>query len=190
MKAGVDEPQAADVATVIIQTNAWYGPWLSVGAILVSAAIGATIALYSISEQRKIARKRATLDMLAKKEWDRDYIDARAEFIKLRDASSGLELWATEEHRNSPQSNTIRNTLNDYELIAVGIRERILDEDLYKRWFRTSFLKDWRAARRFVLAIRAQAGTDAIFAEMDWLAHRWGEPVQQPLPLAQPEAKP
>ncbi|MEX2375766.1 MAG: DUF4760 domain-containing protein [Dehalococcoidia bacterium] len=150
---------------------------------------GATVAVLSIRAQRNLAKKRATLDMLAQKEWDRDYIEARAEFIKLRDANSGLEFWADKEHKNSPQSNVIRNTLNDYELIAVGIKEGILDEDLYKRWFKTSFLKDMRMAKNYIAAIRQEAGTDAIFAEAEWLAQKWADDPQLSLALGRPRTK-
>lgn len=121
--------------------------------------------------------------MLAQKEWDRDYIVARSEFIKLRDASSGLAFWAREEHKGSPQLNIIRNMLNDYELIAVGIKEGILDEELYKRWFKTSFLSDMAAAAEFIERARVQAGTNAIFTEAQWLAQKWEGRVQLPLPL-------
>lgn len=124
--------------------------------------------------------------MLARKEWDKDYIEARAEFVKLRDAPDGLGFWARPDHKNSPQTITIKNTLNDYELIAVGIREGILDEDLYKRWFKTAFLKDWEAARPFVNAVRVLAKSDAIFSEADWMASRWRPNPQLELPLGKP----
>lgn len=146
---------------------------ISAAAVIVSAIVGGSIALHSIRTQRGIARKRATLDLLVQKEWDRAYIEARAEFIALRDASSGLAFWAAQEHRNSPQVTIIRNMLNDYELIAVGIREGILDEALYKRWFKTAFLKDMEAAAGFIDLIRKSAGTAAIFAEAEWLARKW-----------------
>jgi hypothetical protein len=188
VKVGVAELTAAShPANIVVQSGAWYGPWLTVGAILISATIAALIALHSLEEQRKIARKRATLDMLARKEWDRDYIEARAEFVKLRDVPDGLEMWSRREHQDSPQAINIRNTLNDYELIAVGIKEGILDQELYKRWFKTSFVKDWRAAREYVREIRAQAGTSAIFCEMDWLVTQRGESLQLDLPLNKAE---
>lgn len=178
-----DPAEVSQSGQIIVQSGSSYGPWITFGAILISAIIGACVALRSISEQRRIARKRATLDILVQKEWDSDYIAARAEFVKLRDGPDGLDFWAQNQHKNSPQTVNIRNTLNDYELIAIGIKEDILDEELYKRWFKTSFLRDWRAAQGFIREIRRQLNTPTLFTEMDWLAQRWGENVQMDLPL-------
>lgn len=121
--------------------------------------------------------------MLARKEWDGDYIEAKSAFNKLRDAESGLAVWAKPEHKDSPQLTNIRNTLNDYELIAVGIQEGILDEALYRRWFRQSLLKDWEAAQPFIRAIQRREGSARIFCEFEWLAARWGGSAQKDLPL-------
>jgi len=165
---------AADPATLTqISCSPSYGPWLTAGAILLSAGVGAAVALLSIGAQRAIARKRATLDLLSQKEWDKDYITAKNEFNKLRDSPSGLAMWAADEHKHSEQLNIIRNTLNDYELIAVGIREGILDEALYRRWFKPSLIKDWTKAKEFVQAIRVRENTELIFCEFEWLAEKW-----------------
>ena len=150
-----------------------YGPALSAGAILLSAAVASAIALYSIEEQRKIARKRTTLDALSQKEWDRDYIDSKHTFNKLRDHDDGLIKWAQIENRSSDETKIIRSTLNDYELIAVGIKEKVLDEELYKRWFRASFIKDWQQSKAFIMELRRSENMPKAFCEFEWLAEKW-----------------
>lgn len=158
-----------------------FGPWLSAGAIILSACIGGVIALFSINEQRKIARRRATLDMLVKKEWDREYAQARAKFIKLRNSELGLGMWATKDHHGSEQYLLINSVLNDYEIIALGIRKQILDEEFYKLWFRTSFLKDYNAARPFIEELRTNISrTNVIFKELEALAVRWEKEPNKP----------
>lgn len=121
--------------------------------------------------------------MLANREWDRDYLKAKAEFNKLKTSKTSLNLWASPEHATSPQANNIRNILNDYELTAIGIREGILDEELYRRWFKTSFLRDFDMVESYISEVRKKAGTSKIYAEFEWLANRWKEEKQPSLPL-------
>ncbi|MCP4327556.1 MAG: DUF4760 domain-containing protein [Alphaproteobacteria bacterium] len=175
-------PEPQDLV-VHCQCATEYGPWITAGAILISASVAACAAIGSIREQRKIAKKRATLDLLSRKEWDSDYIEARKVFLGLRDEDPGLVEWAKPEHRKTPQVTNIKNTLNDYELIAIGIKENILDEELYKRWFRSSFLKDWHKSRDFIVTLRERDGVPTLFCEFEWLAKKWGAEPQGNLPL-------
>lgn len=151
-----------------------YGPLIAAGAVLLSAALASVFAYVQIRTHKKIAQRRATLDLLVQKEWDADYIAAKHEFNLLRDAEAGLGPWAAPQHRNSPQQKNIRSTLNDYELIAIGISKDIIDEDVYKTWFRGSLLKDWTAAAPFVRQIRASENNPKIYIELETLAVRWG----------------
>ncbi|PTV95817.1 uncharacterized protein DUF4760 [Rhodobacter aestuarii] len=150
-----------------------YGPLISAGAVLVSAIVAGIIALRNIAEQRKIARRRATLDLISHREWDGDYIRIRAEFNKLKLSHPPLEFWAAEEHKDSPQITVIRSILNDYEMISIGIREGILDEALYKRWFRSSLVNDYQKAKATIDTIRQRTGVPTIYAEFQALAERW-----------------
>lgn len=160
-------------ASIIVQTAPSYGPWLTAGAILLSAIIGASVALYAIGEQRRIARKRATLDMLSRNEWDAAYLESKRKFNELRDSANGLAKWTAEEHWGSAELNVIRNSLNDYELVAVGIKEGILDEELYKRWFESSLTKDWKASEAFIRQVRDLEKSEKFFCEFEWIAKKW-----------------
>lgn len=150
-----------------------YGPLMSVVAILLSALIAGSIALKNIKEQRGIARRRATLDLISNREWDGDYIHARKEFNKLKVAQPTLEFWAGNDHKDSPQLNVIRAILNDYELIAIGMKEGILDEPLYKLWFKSSLVNDYKKAAKAIDAIRERTGVPTIYIEFERLAKRW-----------------
>lgn len=149
-------------------------PWLTAIAILLSAVIGAAVALRSIREQRSIARKRATIDLLARKEWDKSYLEARKNFNRLRDDSAGLVHWASISHDSTDEKSVIRDTLNDYELIAIGIKEDILDERVYKRWFRSTLINDWEQAEAYIMEVRRNTSAPKIFCEFEELAKKWG----------------
>ena len=158
----------------IIQYVIQYGSWPTAGAILLSAVIGAAVALCSISEQRKIARRRATIDLLARKEWDKYYLEDRKEFNRLRNDPKGLVHWASTSYDETDEKSIIRNILNYYELIAVGIKEGTLDEEAYKRWFRSTLIKDWKQAKAFIMEVRRNTNAPTIFCELEELAKKWG----------------
>lgn len=143
------------------------------GAILLSAAIACIVALKSISAQREIARRRATLDMLASRQWDHDYLKARRIFNAHAGDSSVL--WLDDQHSDSEQSNAIRAILNEYELIAIGIDEGILDENLYRRWFKTQVLRDFSFYEVFICEARKRSGNGQIFIEFERMKSRWDQ---------------
>jgi hypothetical protein len=166
----VVDQSAASTLTIIAQQ---YGPMLSAGAILVSAAVALIVAKLTISMNRKIARRRATLDLLAQQRWDKDYLCTKQEFIKIRDGEGGLVKWSDKQYRNTLEINHIRNMLNDYELVSVGIKNEILDEKLYKEWFESSFTKDWKESKSFIMELRRSEQRDKLFKEFKWLARKW-----------------
>ena len=143
------------------------------GAILFSALCATLVAVIAMLLQARTARKRATLDMLCKKEWDRDYIAAKEQFNKLK-SESDLVKWAAKDAWNTEESNNIRNTLNDYEMIAIGIRRKILDEKIYKLWMKTMFVDDFHAAESYISEVRRITGKSVYFTNFEDLATQWG----------------
>jgi hypothetical protein len=55
-------------------------------------------------------------------------ITTKASFNKSRDSADGLVVYANKDKRESEEATHIRSILNDYELLAVGIKRGILDE--------------------------------------------------------------
>lgn len=155
---------AAEVAN-IIQT----------GAIVVSA-VGVII---TIIWNNRVSRKRATLDMVMAEMMDPTQIDQRREFVKLRDAGN-LVQYSTPEKSNSKEASYIGDTLNTYELIAVGIKQGILCEESYKSWARTTVVKEWVACKPFVAQIRHVAKVPTYYCEFEALATKWANATEKP----------
>jgi len=158
-----------------VRTSADNGffPWaslLSAGAIL----IGAGIALLGLYSQRQLARASATLDLLNRNIWDEDFISARQHFNKLSRKNGGLKIWAEKSHWDSSQVDAISAMLNDYELMAIGVRNGVLDEELYRDFCRSIVLDHWEQARPFVEEIRGLRDNQHIFLEFEALAVQWG----------------
>lgn len=156
-----------------IEFGRHYAPFIQAGGVFVATAAAGILALVQIRANRRISRERATLDLLIKREWDKDYLDHKAHFNRLRDGEGGLEKWICAEHRNSDEANSIRYILNDYELIALAIARGIIDGAVYKAWFRGSMLRDFKAAEIAIGRARTLANHRKIYVEWETLSQRW-----------------
>jgi hypothetical protein len=157
----------------LIEFGQSYAPFIQAGGVFIAAGAAGIWAFFQIRANRRIARERATLDLLNKREWDKDYLEHKASFNRLRDAEGGLAKWICAEHRNTPEANSIRYIFNDYELTALGIARDVLDEALYKDWFRGSMLRDYRAAEPAVRAARTLVNNDQLYIQWENLAAKW-----------------
>ena len=113
-----------------------YGPFIQVGAIIVSA-IGV---VWTISRNTRIARRRATLDLLINEQTHETTIKYRTDFEAIREGGNVLQ-WVAPANLKICQIEIIRSSLNRHELLAIGIRGRALNSKIYKRWFRTGLVR-------------------------------------------------
>lgn len=157
----------------LIEFGRDYAPFIQAGGVFVAAGAAGIWAYFQIRANRRIARERATLDLLTKREWDKDYLQHKATFNRLRDAEGGLAKWICNEHRNSDEANTIRYIFNDYELTALGIAHDVIDETIYADWFRGSMLRDFRAAEPAIRAARTLVNNDKLYIKWEALAGKW-----------------
>ncbi|MBJ7412503.1 MAG: DUF4760 domain-containing protein [Phenylobacterium sp.] len=141
-----------------------------VSAVLVTAALAAVIAIWGIISQRGITARQTTLEFIRNSESDEDMIAARATFWRLSRDPAGLGPWAaqplTDEFKH------VRTVLNEYEMIAIGIQRGILDDELYRRWYKSGVIRAWNHAAPFVLARRNSTGNEALWHEFEEMA-RW-----------------
>lgn len=153
----------------------YYGLWIQTGAIVVSA-IGV---IATIIWQKRIACKRATLDIVLSEETDPRTIEQRTTFVELRD-SGHLSKWADPDNTHSDESAVLRAVLNRYELVAIGIKQGTIDEKSYKEWCRTTLVKDWIECRPFVMQLRRNANHPTYFCEVEKLAAQWANWNERP----------
>jgi hypothetical protein len=172
-------------------------------AILLSASVALVSMWVARITQRRIARQQQTIQMLMGSLWDKDFIDHWREFNEIvRDSKKFLEnherantirelrktgadaaLSEPERLKNEAAEKNlaiVRQCLNHYELVSIGIREGIYDEKIYRRWYNQSFIRDWQSTRIVVEQFRRDivkdggfARADRLFAEFDELARLW-----------------
>ena len=147
-----------------------YGLCVQTGAIVISAIGVAAVIFWNL----RIARRRATLDILLNEQTHETPIAERTKFLAIKKAGD-ISRWATADHDNSEQLETIRAVLNRYELVAIGIKGRTLDERLYKRWCRTTLVGDWIEVKPFVTQLRHKNKFPTLCCEFESLAQRWAK---------------
>src|SRR5262245_30020624 len=135
-----------------------------VEATLLIGAIAALIAIWGVLTQRQIARRRATLDHIARSEADNDVLAARRQFIEAAKAG-GIAAWAEADKEKSEEAQKILLVLNEFELISIGIQRGILDYRIYRMWSKTATISYWNHATPFVAALRNRVGNEALFHE-------------------------
>lgn len=147
-------------------------------AILISTTVALGLGYLTIRAQRELARRRVAFETLNRNNWDSDYIERRASFVRIRDHKNGIARFATanlhlQDHKHAEQVATIRHVLNDYENIAIGIRRGIIDEDYMYRFMRSTVIRDWYAASAFVISIRNKDDLPQLYVEVEGLATAW-----------------
>lgn len=143
----------------------------------ITAIMSAIVALIVFNYTRRANRRRATLDMVLK-----TFIDesGRARYNKFKEVMARhgncedpLDITQFAE-LGSPQSDdkrSLRDQVNEYELIALGIRRGIFDEKIYKLWFGGQYARDFDSLAPYIEKVREKR--PSVFCEFVYLAERW-----------------
>jgi hypothetical protein len=113
-------------------------------------AISAFIAYLGLRSAREIARKKATLDLIEKVESTPHYRDLQANFRYYAETNAFYRLHAPSGEKDRMDRSAVQDYLNHYELVSIGIENKILDAGFYKRWMASPFVRDWNAASDFI----------------------------------------
>jgi Domain of unknown function (DUF4760) len=128
--------------------------------------------MIAVVYNQKIARRRATLDVIMAHQFYPHIIADRRKFIALREQGH-LAQWAAPEKASSDEAALIKTVLNHHELVAIGIRRKTLHKKIYKEWLRTGVVKDWIESKPFVAQLRHNTKNKKVFCEFESLAKKW-----------------
>lgn len=141
------------------------------GAIYISALSAGLFSVGSMYTSRKTVRERETINLVNDTSWDADFIVARDKFAELRDSHNGLVNCSNDT--TSDDYKKVIQFLNYYELVAIGVRNGILSEAVFKKFFLSRYVKDWQAAKAFVEAVRTNSDNPRLYVQYEWLAKKW-----------------
>lgn len=143
----------------------------------VIALLSALVAFGAFSHARRVNRRRATLDMVLKTFVDpkgqETYISFKNVMQRHKNGEIDILAFADPNCPPSDDRQTIRAQLNEYELIALGIKKKLFDEALYKLWFQDQFQRDYTSLEEFINKVREQR--PSVFCECVWLYKRWSK---------------
>lgn len=106
-----------------------YGPLVTAGAILISAGVAVCAIFYNA----KLAKKRATIDLVMHQRQDATLNKAKRKVLTLHESTAQFSKFALKEHFGTEENDAILTVLNAHEFVAVGAREGSFDEKTYKR---------------------------------------------------------
>ena len=159
----------------VIQPSDWR-IYITPALVLISACI----AYLSVATNRRIARQRATLDLIEKVESSEHYRNIVNTFTTLRRGRGFAHLNNPLTDDDKATRRRLNDYLNHYEIVAIGIRAGILDEAFYRDWMRGPLVRDWNAAASFVQRERWKRKPDGeweyygkVFLAYERLARRW-----------------
>ncbi len=138
-------------------------------AVFFSTCVAAIVAIWGVLSQRAIARRRATIDLIARNEADHDLIQGYQKYVELALAPEGLAKWADVANEKTLETQAIRLILNQYELVAIGIQLGILDYKFWQRWGRSTTIRSWTHASPFVSRLRERLSNPAVYHEFEEL---------------------
>ena len=149
-------------------------------AILISAAVGALVAVLTIRHQWRIASLRSTLQFAVEREVHDEYwarMRREAEVL-LEDTAHDQQYWEGQIRTRGDSVVPIRAFLNHYELVATGIRHNIISGPFYAEWAQTVLVKNWDISKNFVAAVREVTRHNRAFREFQHLAEKWQHEVK------------
>jgi hypothetical protein len=144
----------------------------------VTAAIAATagyLAYSSIQSQRTIARKRAAFDIFLKTETDEKMLTAYDNFhkgvIAMGKAPDAAAFCTSEGTRESYL--WIRKYLNVHELVAVGIREEVLDPDVCYHYWADTLINNVSEAKSVLDFLKTRLKNKYTYTDLQALNEEW-----------------
>jgi hypothetical protein len=172
---------AGTVVTCIIAPPIDWRLYLTPLLVLISSAI----AWAALRNARLVARQKATLDLIEKRESTAHYRVLHDSFYALR-TTKGFGSLTQRSVATERQRQSLIDYLNHYELVALGIRQGILDERFYRAWMEGAYVRDWNAAADWVQRERWKQNTDgswryrsSIFEHYQHMACRWSKEAKR-----------
>jgi hypothetical protein len=159
------------IASCIALIVAAYVGWRQLKLINIQIKEARESATDQVKSSKDVGRLTATLNLLINIQTNPRWVENRQKYILLRDGTDGLKKYAQETSENAM---VVRSMLNQYELIATGIHAGILDEQMYRTYYRGTLLKDWRAGTEFIHKERQE--NPKYWVELELLVKRFEQP--------------
>lgn len=162
--AGTVSPEATHQIIQIVQSGPSWTAW----AILLSAFV----AVLSIAQHRIMAKKRAAYDFILTTR-EKEYKDAEKVFLELVAKNEIKRILTAVTTRELEEKLDVQNYVNSFEVLAVSIKQNIVDENVCKAVFGDKLVKRWKDAKPLIDEIRTVEKDDEFFEHFEDIATQW-----------------
>ncbi len=155
--------------------------------LIVAAGAAGLVAIWGVWNQWAISRRNLTIQFLRELETDKDYILALGLFNRAARNGGDMKCYAhpfneatcsifrskkkaKEEHLQAAKA--IDLVLNTDEMVAIGIRNAILDYRLVCSYRRQTMMRRYAVAKPYIEELRTVTMLPTAYVEMERLAHR------------------
>ncbi|WP_454651292.1 DUF4760 domain-containing protein [Bradyrhizobium liaoningense] len=146
--------------------------------VLIAATAG-YLAFRSIQSQRSIARRRAAFDLFLKTETDEKMLTAYDHFhggIEAMTKAPSAESFCTSSDEQSRKHYlSIRKYLNVHELVAVGIREEVLDPEVCYSYWGDTLTNNYNEAKPVLDFLARRDKNRYTYSDLHELYAKWAE---------------
>ncbi len=153
--------------TADVASAASSGPGWTFWAILLSVAV----ALLSIAAQRAVAKRRAAIDLILVSETEQ-FRTQRASLGDTVRNNQMLTLMEPKSAEDFQRRKDVSNVMNHYELIAISIFNRTVDDQIMKQYEYTVLVGTWEDCKDLAKAI-GDSGQKTAYGNFKKLAELW-----------------
>jgi hypothetical protein len=128
------------------------------------------VAWVSIKKQRETIRKDKTISLLMK-DLECDFLKSGSGMRILRDIHNSedddVAIYANSTHSRDKKAISIRNLLNYYENISVGIAADIYDIEMIKKSQKSMIIAIYKQSEPFIIRLREQNKNPNLYIEFE-----------------------
>ena len=129
----------------------------------------------------RIAGRRATLELLLSEQTDPVLLEFRSQFLNAWKNGEIEEYAQQDKYYFSSDSFFLASTINRCDLVAIGIKQGIIDKNIFKAYWRSSYVMDWSRCKEAVMLRRKFRNDPKLFCDFEELARKWALPEEVPL---------
>jgi hypothetical protein len=143
------------------------------GAIL---TLGVIVAVASVVSAKNTARKKQTADAIFASRTDSELQKGLRLVAAIHESDNrNIGAMSARDKQDSDEAKLIRYVLNHYEYVAIGIRNGIYDEQMFKDASYSTIISLHTRASPFIEGVRTVSRRQTVYQELRCMVQRWEE---------------
>ncbi|MBT0387694.1 DUF4760 domain-containing protein [Morganella morganii subsp. morganii] len=152
--------------------------WVAVAQLVgaIAVVVGAFVAIIAILCNGATAKKTQTATFLFESKHDNGYWEGHKVIRKISESKTKSFIFYLEdalETEDAEDRRHIHYYLNFFERVAVSVKSKIYNEDMLKKVFYSTAVKNYESAEPFIRGLRAKFNSQTYYQEYEWLVKRW-----------------